>query len=100
MLKVILGMYLKLFVSTNSSKVGFFDTLKTKLPTQDLSATSLNDCNHAGLRSGKTYKNKAIQSHQTLNSHKRVHLLREIFEELLKLSTFYLDGNRIGGFVW
>ena len=94
MLEAILGDVFKVIFSASSSlKVEFFDILKSKWQTLNLSSTDHSDLTNLGPLD--SFKIKAQESLQHLCSDKSTYLPRDDFDELLKLSLLYLEQQSV-----
>ena len=93
MLEGILGDAFKvIFGPTSSPMVNCFGILKSKWPTFNLfSITRIDDSHQVGMKPVKIHRQTALQALQKLCSDSSTYLPRDDYEELLKLSLFYLD---------
>ena len=95
MLEVILGDVFKVVFGPGSSpKVDFFDILKSKWRTLSLSCLDLDESVHTNLEPVdiyNIYKRKAKESLRYLCSDENSHSPKDDYDELLKLSIFYLE---------
>ena len=92
MLEVILGDVFKVMLGPGSSpKVDFFDILKSKWPRLNLSSLDLDKSDHTNLEPADIHKRKAKESLRFLCSDENSCSPRDDYDELLKLSLFYLE---------
>ena len=97
MLEIILGDVFKaIFGPTSSPNLDFFDILRSKWSELDLTAIDFSECDPVV----DIYENNAIQNLQYLNSDESTCLPRGDFEELLKLSLLYLNGQDASEFAF
>ena len=98
-LEVILGDVFKvIFGPFCSPKVKFFEILKSKRPTLNLSSIDQSDLTNLGPLD--SFKLKAQKSLQHLCSDESTYLPRDDFDELLKLSLFYLEQQSVTNFAF
>ena len=99
MLEVIVGNVFKVIFGPSSSlKVEFFDILKSKWPTLNLSSIDQSDLTNLGPLD--SFKHKAQESLQHLCSDESTYLPRNDFDKLLKLSLFYLKQHSVSNFAF
>ena len=102
MLEVILGDAFKvIFGPTSSPMVNFLGILKSKWPTLNLSSiTRIDDSHQVGMELVKIHRQTALKALQKLCSNSITYLRRYDYEEVLKLSLFYLDKSCFDKFVF
>ena len=102
MLEVIFGDAFKVIIGpTSSPMVNFLGILKSKWPTLNLSSiTRIDDSHQVGMEPVKIHRQTALQALQKLCSDCSTYLPRDDYEELLKLSLFYLDKTCFDKFVF
>ena len=101
-LEVILGDAFKvIFGPTSTPMVNFLGILKLKWPTLNLSSiTRIDDSHQVGMEPVKIDRQTASQALQKLSSDSSTYLPRDDYEELLKLSLFYLDKSCFDKFMF